>query len=156
MTLYAINADTMGISQYAGVSPVALVGHNDVAYLVTSTQLNELVGTDDNGTDINAVVRTGDINFGTSSGKTIPKAYLYVLSSGAMLLSVDSSSFGQRTTREYSVNFYGEVTETQVSRVPLSRALVGEWWAFEVQNVAGGSFDLRGLEVTPIVMRRRG
>ena len=156
MTLYAINADTMGISQYAGVSPVALVEHLEVQYLVTATQLNELTGSDDNSTDIDVVVQTGYLNLDTSASKNVPICYLHILTDGGLLLTVTSSSLGSQTSREYSIpTTYNSTDDYDIRRIQLDRSRIGMWWLFQLENVDGSSFDLRGMEISVVELVRR-
>ena len=65
MTIHAINTQTLGISEYTGLDFIALVEHEGRTYGLTATGLYELVGADDDGTDIDASIDGQDILIGS-------------------------------------------------------------------------------------------
>jgi len=122
---------------------------------LTDTGLYELTGGTDDGVPIEALLRTGDLTFSSSSHKRIDRAYLYLTSTDAVLLKAISTHRGQRNEAWYRVNYRDGADDGQTRRVRLGKGLRGTTWAFELTNVDGGAFDLRGAEVLPLLLSRR-
>jgi hypothetical protein len=152
---WVMNAETTGATSYSNFPFNSLFTHQGKTYGVAEDGLYELIGDNDDGDPIEAVVRTGDINFGTSREKNIPRAYLSVLTDGQLILKTISSVRGARTERFYELAAK-DGNDEALRRVPLARGLRGVTWAFELRNVAGSDFDFADAEVLPVVLSRRG
>ena len=155
---WVMNADTTGVTSYTSFPMDSLFTHEGVPYGLTSTGLYRLEGDTDDGNPITAMLATGDIDFGTSQQKNVPRAYLYITQAGACILKTISSIRGSRHETYYELadrtsDGDGDLT---YRRVPLGRGVRGEWWRFEVHNVSGSDFDFNGAEVLPVALRRRG
>ncbi len=153
---WVMNAETTGTTSYSNFPFNSLFTHEGVTYGITETGWYKLEGDDDDGTPIDAMLRTGDINFGTSRDKNVPRAYLYVLSDGNLVLKTVSSRFGSRTERPYVLALRDSTDDEGLRRVRLARGLRGTAWSFEIHNVDGSSLDFEGAEVLPVVLSRRG
>jgi hypothetical protein len=103
---------------------------------------------------IEALVRTGMADFGSSYRKSIPRAYLYLAQDGGVYLRVTSEWAGKRRQVWYSVAGRASA-DAAMRRVKLSRGMRGTAWQFEVANIDGGALDLRGAEVVPMVLSKR-
>lgn len=151
MTIHAINARTLGISEYTGLSPVKIFTHGDRTYVLASGQLLELVGTDDDGTSIDCHVRGGKLAFASFEEKRISRAYVKDQYANALLLTtyleeVDAAQEVSETSYGYSIP--GLVGARQHARAErLRRDLKAVDWSFEVANVDGGGMSLKGLSV---------
>lgn len=152
---WVLNADTTGVTSYSNFPFNSLATHRGVTYGLTETGLYELTGDTDDGTPIEAHLRTGDLDFGTSRDKNIPRAYLNLLTSGQVVLKTISSIRGARTERWYELAPKAGNDEA-LRRVPLARGLRGATWAFEVRNLEGATFEFSDAEVLPVVLSRRG
>ena len=51
MSVYTINANTLGISEYTGWIPVELVSHNNTLLVLQTGGLSEHTGTTDDGAE---------------------------------------------------------------------------------------------------------
>lgn len=151
---WAMNADTLGVTQYTQFPFESLATHEGRAYGLTETGFYALEGDDDEGAAIDAHVRTGLQDFGTVQRKRVPRAYLYVHSSGALTLKTVTDVQGERTERWYSLSAREHDTLT-ARRVKLGRGVAARSWAFEVANVSGGTLDVRDVQVFPVVLNRR-
>jgi hypothetical protein len=152
---WVMNAETTGTTSYSNFPFNSLFTHQGKTYGVAEDGLYEMTGNTDDGEPIEAMVRTGDIGFGTSREKNIPRAYLNVLTDGRLILKTISSVRGARTERIYELAAKGGNDEA-LRRVPLARGLRGVTWAFEIRNVDGSDFDFADAEVIPVVLSRRG
>ena len=155
---WVMNADTTGVTSYANFPMDSLFTHEGVPYGLTSTGLYRLEGDTDDGEPINAIVATGDLDFGTSRLKNVPRAYLYITQAGQCLLKTITSIRGSRHETFYELADRATDGDDDLTyrRVPLGRGVRGEWWRFEVHNVDGSDFDLDGAEVRPVALSRRG
>lgn len=155
---WVMNADTTGVTSYSHFPMDSLFTHDGVPYGLTSAGLYRLEGDDDDGAAISAMVATGDLDFGTSRLKNIPRAYLYITQAGACVLKTITSVRGARheTYYEMADRATDGDDDNTYRRVPLGRGVRGVWWRFEVHNVDGSDFILDGAEVLPVVLSRRG
>jgi hypothetical protein len=155
---WVMNAETTGTTSYSNFPFNSLVDHNGVTYGLTDTGLYRLEGATDDGADIMTTLRTGDMDFGSSREKNVPRAYLYVLTNGDLVLKTISTTHGARTERNYALT--ARTTDAgddeTLRRVPLARGLRGTWWSFELHNVDGAAVEFKGAEVLPVVLSRRG
>jgi hypothetical protein len=155
---WVMNAETTGTTSYSNFPFNSLVTHDGVAYGLTDTGLYRLEGTTDDGEDIVTTLRTGDMDFGSSREKNIPRAYLYVLTNGDLVLKTISTTHGARTERNYALTARATDAgdDETLRRVPLARGLRGTWWSFELHNIDGAAIEFKGAEVLPVVLSRRG
>jgi hypothetical protein len=155
---WVMNAETTGTTSYSNFPFNSLVDHNGVTYGLTDTGLYRLEGETDDGADIVTTLRTGDMDFGSSREKNIPRAYLYVLTNGDLVLKTISTTHGARTERNYALT--ARTTDAgddeTLRRVSLARGLRGTWWSFELHNVDGAVVEFKGAEILPVVLSRRG
>jgi len=129
-----VTEETTRYTQYDFMYIVRLMGQY---YGVKNDGLYLLEGASDNGSPINAKVRTKDMSLGTQSLKRVP--YIYLDTEDA--LNTTTIVEGQ-TVSTYSSSFGGR-------RTRLARGPKGKYWAFEVSNVDGGPMRLSGL--SPVV-----
>lgn len=120
----------------------------------TDTGIYELVGDDDDGTEIDAWIRTGLIDFGTSQERRIPAVYMGYRSDGTVVLKAVVTQDG--TKKEY----WYELTEQTAGafrngRIKLGRGLKSRYWQFEIHNKDGADFALGDIEFLPVQITRR-
>lgn len=155
---WVMNADTTGTSSYTNFPMESLFTYKGVPYGLTSTGLYRLEGEDDDGTNIDAVVATGDLDLGTMIEKNATHAYLYLTQNGEVVLRTITSRQGTRTETYYQVLDRTTESDDDVSyrKVKLGMGVKGTWWRFELASVDGASFDLDGAEVRYVALTRRG
>jgi hypothetical protein len=151
---WVMNSDSLGVTQYGNVPFVALATHAERTLGLTETGLYVLEGDTDDGEPIAAMLRTGDLTFGTGQRKSVPRAYLYLRQDGDMILKTISSERGRRSEFWYRV-VLRDGDDPGARRVRLGRGVRAVSWAFELVNVDGADFDLRGCEVLPVALSRR-
>ena len=132
-----------------------MVEHKGKYYGVAQRGLYELTGDNDNGRDISATLRTGDMDFGTRQHKNLVRAYLYLTSTDDIILKTTATHRGSRNEAFYRVSARAVADDGQTRRVRLGKGLRGTTWTLEITNVDGGDFDLRYAEVLPVLLDRR-
>lgn len=152
---WVLNADSLGVTEYTNFPLDSLADTPRGTFGLTSTGLYELTGDTDDGVPIEALLRTGDLAFSTSAHKRVDRAYLYLTSTDDVYLKTISTYRGQRKEAWYRVNYRADADDGQTRRVRLGKGLRGTTWAFELSNINGGDFDVRGAEVMPLQLARR-
>lgn len=155
---WVMNAETTGTTQYTHFPMNSLFTFQGVPYGVSETGLYRLEGETDDGDPINSVVATGDMNFGTSREKNIPRCYLYLTQTEQVVLKTISSRQGSRheTYYELAERTTDSTDDDTYRRVPLGRGVRGVWWRFELHALDGATINLDGAEIRPVVLSRRG
>jgi hypothetical protein len=155
---WVMNAETTGTTQYVNYPMNSLFTFKGVPYGVSETGLYLLEGETDDGDPINSIVATGDMNFGTSREKNIPRCYLYLTQTGQVVLKTISNRQGSRheTYYELAERTTDSTDDDTYRRVPLGRGVRGVWWRFELHALNGATINLDGAEIRPVVLSRRG
>jgi hypothetical protein len=152
---WVMNTDSLGITQYTNFPFNSLTIWRGKALGLSETGLYELIGDDDDGTAIDVLVRTGDLDFGTSYHKNIIRAYLYLTSDDDFYIKTISTHRGKRNETWYKLESRLNEDDAQTRRVRFGRGNRGTTWAFELSNVGGADFALEKAEVMPVVLSRR-
>jgi len=153
---WVMNTETYGGWKYDNYPFTGFTECDGKYFGVTEDGVYELTGDTDNGVDIDAVVKSGLLDFGISAKKRVTRSYLYLSKEGRMLLTVDSVTNGQKSTNWYEVDdLERDFTSPEEVRVKLHRGIKSVNRAFELRNVDGGDFDVRGWEVYVVVLSRR-
>lgn len=154
MTTWAFNVTTMAASEYQAFEFDSLATHHGYALGVRPDGIYVLDGADDDGESIDAYVRTGLMDLGTSDRKAIRKAYLYLKSDQPVYLKAVYDEGDTRTSLWYELAA-SPSDPLQQRSIDIGRGAKGVHWAFEVANIDGGALDLRGFDVVPVVLARR-
>lgn len=154
MPIYAMNANTLAVSEYTEIAPVDFAAPDRNLLMLEVEGLSENVGSTDNGAEIEWSFKTGAIDLGIPTDKKVTRAYLSTRSSETLLLSATADVRGDTREIAYQVpKRTGD--EVELRRVRMAQGVQGHRWTFEVQNTAGGDGEIRSLEVLPKVIRRR-
>lgn len=108
---------------------------------------------DDNGVAIDASIRTGLMDFGTSLKKQVPVAYIGLTEEGRCLLRVISTDHGIKKERWYEVNARNNALDN--TRIKMGKGVKGRYWQFELSNIEGEDFGIESLEMLPFILKRR-
>lgn len=149
LTIWTVNTENAGTTRYDnyGFNSFAKIGAK--YFGAKADGVFELAGATDAGDEIPALVNLGKSDWGSSLKKNIDYCYLGVASDGKMVLKVIAD--GQ--TYLYTARNSSDGMSTQ--RVSLGRGLRANFYEFELQNAAGGAFELSRVEFTPIPLSRR-
>jgi len=148
--VYTLNTQSKGISEYTNY------GFNSFSYPLAASNegIYQLDSSDtDDGKNIEASIKTGIYDFGTSLKKQVPYAYLGITDRGRVLLKTVTNNFGIKKERWYEVNSYNDVVDT--TRVQMGKGVKAKYWQFELSNIEGETFSLESMEVLPLVLQRR-
>jgi hypothetical protein len=149
---WALNLRTQAMTEYTNFSFNSFAAYNGKLYAAGPAGVFE-VGTQDTdaNTGIDASLRTGKHNFGTTFGKRVPRIYLGHHTVGDLEFRTMT---GEGGTRAYLLP-WNNVTDLQQRRVPVGRGPKSVYWQFEVANRAGADFDLDNMQFYPEVSKRR-
>lgn len=120
-----------------------------------SDGIYELTGDDDAGEPIQAVLRGGLSDMGTSLLKRMPAMYVGLTTTGRVVLKVTAiNPQGEREEHWYSMEERpaGALTE---SRIKIGKGLKSTYWGWELANVDGADFALDQIAWYPMVLERR-
>lgn len=106
----------------------------------------------DAGTDIDAVVRTGQLDYDVSWLKRVPRLYVDYSTDGDVDVSTITSESGRR---RYLLR-HNNVTGIQQRRVPIGKGPKSRHWQFEIANRNGADFSINSFIAYPVVLGRRG
>jgi len=147
---WVVNSESLAVSKYAGFDFNSMTKFRGQYYGAKQDGVYLLEGVDDAGTDIDAYIRTGLIDFGSEYQKRNPKLYLGYASSGEMVL---------KTITDEGVERFYELTTTNnrlnSARIKLGRGVQFRYIQYELQNRESSSFDIESLELFPIILSRR-
>lgn len=153
MTIHAINAEALGISEYHDLTLRGLVEHDGRLYGITPTQLVELTGADDSGTDIDASIKLGKVDLNDPQLKRGTAIYVGGAASGGLTVNVTAEESGTETERSYSMPAWaGSLHER---RKKLARGVASRFYQVELANVDGGTFSIEKLGIWLQQMSRR-
>ena len=147
--VYALNTQTSGVSKYDNYPFNSMYGNYAAAY----DGIYELEGSDDAGTAIQSVIRTGLMNFGTSMLKQVVYAYLGLAADGRMVMKTVAADRGNKKERWYEFRPRNDAFDT--TRVKFGRGITSRYWQFELINLDGTDFELESIELLPIALNRR-
>lgn len=150
-TGWAVNTRNFAVSAYKNFEFNSLCSLDGVVIGATDDGLYELTGDDDAGTDIAAHLRTGAMDFGVSQKKRIPEAWIGQRRDGKLVLKTITD---EETERWYELR--NPVDGLKEQRVKMAKGVKANYWEFELHNVDGADFELDYIELTPVVLSRRG
>jgi hypothetical protein len=105
----------------------------------------------DDTAEIDARVRTGSVDYGSSYMKRVPRLYVAGELPGDLHFRSITSEDGERTYILHSNGMAGD----QQRRVPIGKGPKSLHWQFELENIAGGDFRLSRVMPYPQELRRR-
>lgn len=153
-SVWSVNSDLISATEYENF-PFNSFAFSGRKYLAAAADgIYELTGEDDDGVEIDAYVRTGLLDLGTTALKQVIRAYLGYTSDGRLLLKTFTTDGGQKIERWY------ELTErtadsTREARVKFGKGVKARYWQFEVRNIEGSDFSIDQLQLLPLMLSRR-
>ena len=145
---FVANTKTLGLSEYINYNFTSISG--DLA--CNKTGIYSL----DDDTDselIEAEIKTGLVDFGTSKQKQVPYVYLGLSNEGDMVLKSIVNYKGIKKERWYKLGLSTTATDTR--RVKLGKGVKSDLWQFSITNVDGADFNIDQMEMLPLVLSRR-
>lgn len=149
---WALNLRNRALTEYTNFSFNSFASFGGKVYAAGPAGIFELGTQDaDDTAAIDASLRTGKHNFGTTYAKRIPRIYLGHHAMGDLEFRTMT---GEGGTRGYLLP-WNEVTDLQQRRIPVGRGPKSVYWQFEVVNRNGAQFDLDNLQAYPEGSKRR-
>lgn len=149
-TGWVMNTKNFGVTEYRNYPFNSFAKFGDTYLGASATGLYALEGDNDYGVPIDAWVKTGAIDCGTSLGKIIRECYMAFKSDGSVLLKTVTDDNSERW---YKVDDGDEKLHNR--RKKLARGLKSGYWEFTLRNVDGSSMEFEQLELVPIYTKRR-
>lgn len=150
--IYSINTNTLGVSKYEDLSSIAFVDMDGELVSMSSTALYEHSGDDDDGTDIDCHLETGQMFFSTINDKRCTYITANVAHSSELTISLVLPDLSQS---EGNLLYYPCTAARQqgissTGNYPLDfkppRGVSASTLGFKVSNVDGGSFAVNKLK----------
>jgi hypothetical protein len=152
---WVMNTESAAMSRYAGlpVQSVAVIGGRYFA--LGDGGLYEWTGATDDGTAIQASVKTGRSTLGLPAIKRIADLIISYVCSGTMTVKISTYGHGQDGTVSYDLPAR-EAAAPRANRVKLGKGLASRYFQFEFLNKAGSSFgvDSATVDAAPSTNRR--
>ena len=114
----------------------------------TSAGLHTLGGYNDHGVAIPALIKSGNMDFGSTNNKRFRFFYFGLETDGNLLLKVYCDKV--LAAEQYTVA-PAETTSMRV-RVPISRVHQSRYWSWSVENVSGAFMALYSVEALPLFL----
>ena len=149
LTVWVLNTKTGATTRYDNYPFNSFTKIGGKHYGAKDDGIYELTGVDDAGAVIDAAVNLGKNNFGTSLLKSMDNCYVGAASDGKIIVKVTVNGV------TYSYSARNSSTELEVQRVDMGRGLRANYYELEIQNTAGGAFELASVEFTPVPLSRR-
>lgn len=149
-TGWVMNPENYALSNYSNFQFNSVARFKDDYLLASTLGLYSLGGSSDNGSYINAKLKTAAMTFGTTSQKQIPEVLLGVNNTGKVILVVTTD--GQMTTT-YQLDVPSAYLDTQ--RIKIGKGVHGRYWQFELHTLENSEFDLDTFEFFPIAWGRK-
>jgi hypothetical protein len=147
---YVVNTQTSAVSEFENYN----FNSFSYPYAAASDGIYKLDDSDtDDGKIIQASIRTGISDFGTSLKKQVPWAYIGITDNGRVLLKTISTDRGTKKERWYEVKSYTDSVDT--TRVRMGKGVKAKYWQFEISNIEGEYFNIESMEILPLILKRR-
>lgn len=122
----------------------------------TAEGIFELTGADDDGEPIAAKLRGAMTDLGSLAMKQTPLAYIaYSAPTGLILRTITTENDdGDKVAHTYRLRAQ-PAAATRQARIKLGRGVKSVFMGWEIENVDGGTLDLKALQFLPITMARK-
>lgn len=149
--IVVINAENLGVSEYALDAVDVLGGPDVVAWVALGDGVRALGGA--SAEVVACALVTGRQVFGDGQGhQACVEARLEGLAPAGAVVRTLSGELGSLVAREYTVPATAG-TDVRGRRVRLGRGVRARSWAFAVANVDGGEVVVQQLAVAPVAGR---
>lgn len=150
--VWALNAHKGALTEYTNFPFNSFTEFGSVILAAGASGIHVLDTSDnDNSVKIAAAIRWGNLAYGSSFNKRIPRAYLGARSNGYGKFKTVAQGQGERA---YLLPSNGNF-EIQQRRIPIGRGPKSTYWQFGYENVDGADFAINSLILLPEQLRRR-
>lgn len=156
---WVVNTETRAFVKYRNFPFNSFAQIGNRYFGCSGDGIYELAGDDDAGEPINAVVRGGLTDLGSSLLKRQPAAYIGYRAGDQMVLKVTVMAVQPSSDIERQEHWYRmeprQANAIRENRVKLGRGLKSTYWGWELTNIDGADFDVDSFSWYPIVLERR-
>lgn len=147
ITTWVMNTRSGAVSEYTNFAFNSFVKFGNKYLGASDTGLYELLGDDDDGTDITSQIKSGFAQWAGSKFTMFKAAYLAVRGGGDYVLKITT---GDGKSYSYSVS----ARNMRSTKINIGKGIRTRYFAFELIS-DGDDYDLESLEFVPIVTDRR-
>jgi len=151
---YVLNTESKAASNYANFPYNSFALIDGQYYGARDNGIYLLEGADDAGTQIDAHIRSGLLDFDSTYLKRLKYAYMGYTTDGQVLLKIIDTADGAKTERHYELVQQTADTYREARR-KLGGGVKSRYWGFELANIDGADFDLESIQFMPIMLTRR-
>ncbi len=151
---YVLNTESKAASNYINFPYNSFALIDGKYYGARDNGIYLLEGADDAGTQIDAHIRSGLLDFNSTYLKRLKYAYLGYTTDGRVLLKIIDTADGVKTERHYELVQQTADTYREARR-KLGGGVKSRYWGFELANIDGADFDLESIQFMPIMLTRR-
>jgi hypothetical protein len=153
---WVLNTDSKAASEYRNFPFDAFATFRGRHYAAGPNGIARLTGDTDDGTNIDAWLRTTLTHYGTEKLKRTPDCYLGITTSGEMVLKVVAFDpyTGAKSEDWYAVR-KRQAVGPGTATVEIGRGLKSTFFQYELHNKNGADFALDSLRLRPVVLDRR-
>ena len=154
---WAVNTDLRAVTEHRNQPFDSIVSHSKgFHYAAGAGGIVQFTGITDDGTAIDAYVRTFLTDFGTHKFKRAPDIWVGLATDGRMLAKVRTRD---PATGAVLDDWYELVTKQDGNegngRAKVGRGLKSVWWGLELRNIAGADFRIDEAGLRYLVLDRR-
>jgi len=148
---WAVNFDNFAPSRYMDMPANSMAQLGGKTYVTNAGGVYVVGADDDAGQPIRASVDFPYTDYQDAHEKRMEAAYFGFKCTGSMKLKV----FTNRASPQYYL-LIPSGASVKGNRVRLGKGLVGRYWGFRLNNVAGADFELESAEFIPHAGQRHG
>lgn len=152
---YVVDTLTSAVSTYEAFPFNSFAEIDGRFYGAGPTGMFELVGDKDNSsgsiTDVDAVVATGHLHFGSEMQKRMSDFFVAMRADGDITLRV---SVDENDPFEYTLSPL-DIETLKQRRSLIGKGAKGKYWKFELSNTDGCDFDFDSFNAAAVVLSRR-
>ena len=143
-----MNVKNRAVTEYSNYAFNSLCCFNGKYYGATKEGIFRLSGDDDNGTAIDAHIKTATADVGKGQPKKLRDAWIFARK-GLMTFTVIADE-----DNEFTYNADVENSKIHEERVKIGRGIKGRGFSFILANVDGSDFDIDSISVLTDNIRR--
>jgi len=147
-----MNLFNQGISTYNNWNFNSICYFNGNYYGATDTDIYQLGGDKDNGSDIDVQIQSGSMDFGDTFMKYLKEFWVTHRTGGKLRLRIWKDEDTSLTIDKQTVI---EDTKIQEERVKMPAGLKGRFYTFLLKNIAGADFDIDNMSMLVESIKRK-
>jgi hypothetical protein len=145
----------LAASQYTNYPFESLAYFGGRGYGAGEGGIFRMGGDEDDGEPIEAYVRTGLSDLGTSKLKNVPEAFFGIGSEGRIVVKTITTSATGSKVEDWYVQKENPGNAPREGFIKLGPGVESRYWQFELHNKEGGELDVSDFRFTPMFLSRR-